>query len=78
MEIGDFKLSANTPHQGGKKSQYGCNAPVLGWTIWLATFENVLAFCVGGRVPFCFFYFFFFFNICFADLFGEHGYIFIE
>lgn len=27
---------------------------------------------------FCFFLLFFFFNICFADLFGEHRYIFIE
>lgn len=29
----------------------------------------------GGRSPFFFFYFS---NIYFADLFGEHGYIFIE
>lgn len=36
--------------------------------------------CAGdeGRTEFFLVSFYFFFNIYFADLFGEHGYIFIE
>lgn len=76
MELGRIRAILSRPqmdtHIGGK-SQGSCNRHGLGRAICWTLLQ--IRWVGGGRSLSIFFYFL---NIYFADLFGEHGYIFIE